>query len=98
MYVPQLANLPRGSERSDLRAGAELPNGISGGTIDRIITLTPGSYNAQTLQAELQSKLRRGTSIGSGQYIVSLADGVFTIGHTSLQASGLAFIYSKENT
>ena len=67
----------------------ELPNGISGATIDRVITLSPGSYNAQTLHTELHAKLRLGTSIGSGQYIVSLADGVFTIGHTSPINSGI---------
>ena len=76
----------------------ELPNGISGATIDRVVTLTPGSYNALTLATELQTKLRLSTAITSGQYIVVEQDGVFTIGHTSPQASGLAFIYSKEST
>ena len=76
----------------------ELPAGISGGTIDRIVQLAPGSYNAQTLQTELQSKLNLASSITTGTYVVSLSDGVFTIGHTSPQAQGLAYIYSKEWT
>ena len=54
----------------------ELPAGISGATIDRAITLSPGTYNSETLQAELQAKLRLGTSIGSGQYIVAETHGI----------------------
>ena len=77
---------------------AELPSGISGGTINRIVTLASGSYNAQTLQVEVQSKLNLGSSITTGSYVVSLADGVFTIGHTSPMAQGRAFLYSKQFT
>ena len=76
----------------------ELPAGISGGTIDRIVQLAPGSYNAQTLQTEVQTKLNLASAISTGTYVVSLSDGVFTIGHTSPQAQGLAYIYSKEWT
>ena len=76
----------------------ELPSGISGGTIDRQVQLAPGSYNAQTLQAEVQTKLNSGSSITTGSYVVSLSDGVFTIGHTSPQAQGVADIYSKQFT
>ena len=76
----------------------ELPVGISGGTLDRVVQLAPGSYNAQTLQTEVQSKLNLASSITTGTYVVSLSDGVFTIGHTSPQAQGLAYIYSKEWT
>ena len=75
---------------------AELPAGIGGGQINRIVSLAAGSYNAQTLQAEVQSKLNLGSSITTGTYVVSLADGVFTIGHTSPQAQGMAFLYSKD--
>ena len=64
----------------------ELPAGISGGTIDRIVQLAPGSYNAQTLQTEVQTKLNLASAISTGTYVVSLSDGVFTIGHTSPQA------------
>ena len=83
---------------NDRKYVQELPSGTSGATIDRVITLSPGSYNTQTLQTELQTKLRLGTSIGSGQHIVPESNGIFTIGHTSPQASGLAFVCNKKAT
>ena len=73
----------------------EWPNGLSSGIIDRIVQLTPGSYNAQTLQVEVQSKLNSSSSITTGTYVVSLSDGVLTIGHTSPKAQGRAYIFSK---
>ena len=77
----------------------ELPAGTGGGgQIDRIVTLASGSYNAQTLQVEVQSKLNLSSSITTGSYVVSLADGVFTIGHTSPMAQGMPFLYSKQFT
>ena len=76
----------------------EWPNGMGSSTLDRIVQLAPGSYNAQTLQAEVQTKLNLGSNITTGTYVVSLSDGAFTIGHTSPQAQGLTYMYSKEWT
>ena len=73
-------------------------NGMGSGTLDRIVQLAPGSYNAQTLQTEVQTKLNLGSNLTTGAYVVSLSDGVFTIGHTSPQAQGRSYIYSKEWT
>jgi hypothetical protein len=76
----------------------EWPNGMASGTLDRVVQLAPGSYNAQTLQVEVQTKLNSGSNITTGTYVVSLSDGVFTIGHTSPKAQGRTYIYSKEWT
>ena len=73
-------------------------NGMGSGTLDRIVQLAPGSYNAQTLQSEVQTKLNLGSNITTGSYVVSLSDGVFTIGHTSPKAQGRSYIFSKEWT
>ena len=54
----------------------EWPNGLGSGTLDRVVQLSPGSYNAQTLQTELQTKLNLGSNITTGTYVVSLSDGV----------------------
>jgi hypothetical protein len=76
----------------------EWPNGLASGTFERIVQLAHGSYNAQTLQVELQTKLNSGSNITTGAYVVSLLDGVFTVGHTSPKAQGRSYIYSKEWT
>ncbi len=73
---------------------------ISGQTapIERIIQLTQGTYNAQTLAAELLTKLNLGRSL-FGAYTVTLLDGKMTIGNLSDEPTqGSAEIFSKEWT
>ena len=70
---------------------------------DTFVTLTPGSYNSQTLAAELQTQLNTASVLAtvggqSYQYTVTVDDGRITVMHNIPNSLGRAYLYPKDHT
>ena len=73
----------------------------SSASYNRIVELTPGTYNGAQLAAELQTQLNAGSLInnsGTYQYTCTLDDGRITVQHSIPNSAGRSYLYSKEWT
>jgi len=77
--------------------------GVAGShaTQDRIVVLTPGTYNGTTLAQELQTQLNAASFIASVggasyQWTCSVDDGRILVQHNIPNSAGRGYLYSKE--